>query len=73
MIVPALLSQSPTPALNEQAAAAVKIFLDDPKSLEVSINPGRPVGFMELAAGAQDPNAVVDLLKVKITANEAAQ
>jgi len=73
MIVPALLSQSPTPALNEQAAAAVKTFLDDPKSLEISINPGRAVGFMELAAGAQDPNAVVDLLKVKITANEAAQ
>jgi hypothetical protein len=73
MIVPAMVAQSGSPALNDQVTAAATTFLDDPKSLEVSVNPGRTVGFMELMAGAQDPNALVDMLKVKVTANEAAQ
>jgi hypothetical protein len=72
-IVPAMLMQSGSEDLVKQATAAVTAFLDDPKSLEVSIDPGRDVNFMELAAGAADPAGTIKTLNVQITANEAAE
>ncbi len=60
----------PIPALKDKITAAVTAFLQNPKSIEISAKPDKPVGFGELMqAGMSNPFALVDLLKVDIQAN----
>lgn len=54
-----------------QATNAINAYLDDPKSLEIAAEPKAPVSFALIAATATaDPKKLLDLLAVKVTANQ---
>jgi hypothetical protein len=73
IIAPAMLAQAGSPALVEQVKAAIGTFFDNPQSLEISIDPGRAVNFMELAALAANPDALVSSLNFQISANQPTE
>lgn len=71
-IVPFLMAQLNNPDLTSQATAAISAYLDDPKSIEVSAEPGNAVPFAMIMAGAMSPSPQ-DLLKtlaVTVIAND---
>ncbi len=54
-----------------QATTALNAYLDDPKSLTIAAKPDAPVSFALIAATATaDPKKIIDLLAVKLTANQ---
>jgi len=54
-----------------QATTALNTYLDDPKSLTIGAKPDAPVSFALIAATATaDPKKIIDLLAVKLTANQ---
>ncbi len=54
-----------------QATTALNTYLDDPKSLTIAAKPEAPVSFALIAATATaDPKKIIDLLAVKLTANQ---
>jgi len=71
-MVPILLAQAKLADLVQPASEAITKYLDDPQSLEVSAEPGSPVPFALIIAGAMSgaPQDLVKTLGVKITANE---
>jgi hypothetical protein len=71
-MVPILLAQAQLNELVQPASEAITKFLDDPKSLEIAAEPGSPVPFALIIAGAMSgaPQELAKTLAVKITANE---
>jgi len=70
-IVPFMTSQLNNPELSGQITAAVGKFLDDPQSIEISAEPGSPVPFALIAAGAMaTPLDLPKTLGVTVRANE---
>ncbi len=59
-----------SPELTAMVTDAVGAFLDDPQSLTITARPGQPINFMQLAAVAAQPAALVEALGLSITANE---
>ena len=54
-----------------QATTAINTYFDDPKSLTLAAKPQAPVSFALIAATATaDPKKLLDLLAVKLTANQ---
>ncbi len=54
-----------------QATTAINTYLDDPKSLTITAKPEAPVSFALIAATATaDPKKILDLLAIKIVANQ---
>lgn len=54
-----------------QATTAINTYFDDPKSLTLAAKPEAPVSFALIAATATaDPKKIIDLLAVKLTANQ---
>ncbi|WDR02304.1 hypothetical protein PSQ19_16990 [Devosia algicola] len=72
-MVPAMINQVGIPALNDILVPAVNTFLDDPKSLEVSLNPPSPVNGMMAMGAAANPAGLIPLLGLSATANEPAK
>lgn len=70
VVIPAMTADYKNLTVVKQATEAVSAFLENPKSLEISLDPGRTVPFTELMGAAQDPQSVLDLLKVSVTAND---
>lgn len=70
--VPALLAQSGMDAFSALVVPAVNAFLDDPQSFEIAVSPANPTSFLVLAAAAQNPAALIEVLNLNVTANEAA-
>ena len=59
------------PALQQQITAAANAYFDNPESLTITAQPAEPVPFAQIMGiGATDPRQLVDLLDVKVTAND---
>lgn len=71
-MVPATLAGFGMPALTAIVEPAVSAFLEDPQSLEVAINPATPTNGMMLMGAAANPDGLVKMLDLTVTANEAA-
>ncbi|PWJ79429.1 hypothetical protein C7441_11538 [Pseudaminobacter salicylatoxidans] len=70
-IVPFLTAQLNNPELSGQITAAVGQFLDEPQSIAVKAEPGSPVPFALIAAGAMSaPLELPKTLGVTVRANE---
>jgi len=70
-MTPLMLAQLNIPELQNQIAAAVNAYLDDPKSLTVSAKPANPVPFpMIMGAAMGAPNTIPQVLGVTVTAND---
>ncbi|WP_378952768.1 hypothetical protein [Mesorhizobium sp. ANAO-SY3R2] len=70
-IVPLMMMELNNPELTQQVMAALSAFLDNPKSIEISAEPGSPVPFALLAAsGMAGPKDLPKTLGLTITANQ---
>ena len=70
-MLPLMLGQLGVPALAQQISAAANVYVDNPESLTISAKPAEPVPFSQIMGiGASDPRQLVDLLDVKVTAND---
>ncbi|MFC3071804.1 hypothetical protein [Shinella pollutisoli] len=70
-LVPIMIAQLNMPELQNQIAAAVNTYLDDPKNLTISAEPENPVPFpMIMGAAMGAPNTIPQVLGVKVTAND---
>jgi hypothetical protein len=70
-ILPFALAQLGNPDLTAAISAAVNAFLDNPESLEISVEPENPVPFALVAAGAMTaPQSLPQQLGFGIAANE---
>ena len=70
-IVPLMMMELNNPELTQQVTAALSAFLDDPKSIEISAEPGSPVPFALLAAsGMASPKDLPKTLGLTVTANQ---
>ncbi|TDH38942.1 hypothetical protein E2A64_07585 [Pseudohoeflea suaedae] len=70
-MLPLMLGQLQIPALQQQITAAANVYLDDPGSLTITASPSQAVPFAQIMGiGATDPSQLVDLLDVKVTAND---
>lgn len=70
-MLPLMLGQLGIPALAQQISAAANVYVDNPESLTISAAPAAPVPFSQImGVGASDPRQLVDLLDVKVTAND---
>jgi hypothetical protein len=70
-MLPLMLGQLGIPALQQQIAEAANIYVDNPGSLTVSAQPAEPVPFSQImGVGGSDPRQLVDLLDVKVSAND---
>jgi len=70
-LVPIMLAQLNMPELQNQIAAAVNTYLDDPKSITISAEPKEPVPFpMIMGAAMGAPNTIPQVLGVTVTAND---
>lgn len=65
------LGQINNPAFTKMVTEAVSAFLEDPKSLAVSVAPANPVPVAQIAGAAMSsPESVPDLLAVGVVANQ---
>lgn len=65
------LGQINNPAFTKMVTEAVSKFLDDPKSLTVSVAPENPVPVAQIGGAAMSsPQAIPDLLAVGVVANQ---
>jgi hypothetical protein len=71
--LPAMIAGSGVPQLNDVVVPPVSAFLDDPQSLEISVEPATPTSFLVLAAAAANPAGLISALGLAVTANEAAE
>jgi len=71
VIVPALLAQSGSATLVDQAGSAVTDFLADPQSFEARLAPATPVNMLTLVQTG-DPEAIAQMLGLSIAANAPA-
>ena len=70
-LVPIMIAQLNMPDLQNQIAAAVNTYLDDPKSLKISAEPKEPVPFpMIMGAAMGAPQTIPQVLGVTVTANQ---
>ena len=70
-MLPLMLGQLQIPALQQQITAAANAYFDNPESLTITAQPAEPVPFAQIMGiGATDPRQLVDLLDVKVTAND---
>ena len=70
-LVPIMIAQLNMPDLQNQIAAAVNTYLDDPKSLKISAEPKEPVPFpMIMGAAMGAPQTIPQVLGVTVTAND---
>jgi hypothetical protein len=70
-ILPFALAQLGNPELTSAISRAVNAFLDNPESLEISVEPENPVPFALVAAGAMTaPQSLPQQLGFEIAANE---
>lgn len=70
-LVPIMIAQLNMPELQNQIAAAVNTYLDDPKNLTISAEPENPVPFpMIMGAAMGAPNTIPQVLGMKVTAND---
>ena len=68
---PMLLAALQDPKLSQQAAAAVSTYLDNPKSLEISLKPPKGVTLLDLGLAAMTaPQTIARRLNVQVTANK---
>lgn len=65
-----MLNESLEPALARQVSAALTAYLNDPKSITFALAPAQPVRFAQVMAGLEDPMALIELLRLTITAND---
>lgn len=69
-ILPFALAQLNDPEFAAEITAAVSTYLDDPRSIEISVEPGAPLPIATLIAGARNaPEQLPNQLGVKVTAN----
>lgn len=66
----AMLAESLDPELARQVSAALTAYLNDPRSITVALAPAQAVGFAQVMAGLEDPAALIELLRLSITAND---
>ncbi|HEY4199221.1 MAG TPA: hypothetical protein VGM83_01550 [Devosiaceae bacterium] len=71
MVVPAMLAQSGLQSISADVSAAVSNFLDDPQSLQVSVEPAAPLAFGAIAGAAAQPDTLASTLGLQVVANEA--
>jgi hypothetical protein len=65
------LSQLKNTAFTQQAVASVGAFLNNPRSLTLSLKPSQPVRFLQLMQiDPNRPGAAIDLLGVTMSAND---
>lgn len=70
-MLPLMLGQLGIPALQQQISVAANAFFENPKNLTISAKPAQPVAVpVIMGAGMGDPRSLVDLLNVKVTAND---
>lgn len=70
-LMPFMLAQLNNPEFANQVTAAASRFLDDPKSLTVTVKPAQPLPFAMVAAGAMTaPQSLPQQLGVTVTAND---
>lgn len=70
-VLPFALAQAGNPELTAAVSAAVNRFLDNPESLEISVQPASPMPFALVAASAMTaPQSLPQQLGFGITANE---
>ena len=70
-ILPLVLGQLGAPDLQAQIQEAVTTFLNDPKSIRVSLEPDTPVAFPALMGAAMSsPAALAQALNAKVMANQ---
>lgn len=71
LTLPFAMAQLNNPQLTQLVTDAVGKFLDNPKSLEISVEPEQPVPFSMVAASAMTmPQALPQQLNLKVVANE---
>lgn len=71
--LPALVSQSGIPALNDVVVPPVSAFLDNPQSLEVQVAPPSPTSVLVLMAAAANPAGLITALGLAVEANQATE
>lgn len=64
------ITQFGTPSLAGETASALQTFLNNPRSLTLSLTPEQPVRGIEIMQAMQDPAALISLLALKLTAND---
>lgn len=69
-MLPAMLAETGIPALNDLVVPPVSAFLDDPQSLEVSVNPPSPTSLLVLMAAAANPAGLITALGLAVEANQ---
>ncbi|KFC70585.1 hypothetical protein FF80_00856 [Devosia sp. LC5] len=69
-MLPTLIDQSGIPTLKDVVVPPVSAFLDDPQSLEVTVQPENPTTLLVLTAAAANPAGLITALGLAITANE---
>lgn len=69
-MLPTLIDQSGIPTLKDVVVPPVSAFLDDPQSLEVTVQPENPTTLLVLTAAAANPAGLIAALGLAITANE---
>lgn len=67
------LAMTQNSQLKDEIEAAVKTFLNDPQSLEISLTPPTPLPALAIFAMGASPATLVDSLGIKIVANQPAQ
>lgn len=71
--LPAILSQSGIPALNDLVVPPVSEFLDNPQSIEIAVAPPSPTSVLVLMAAAANPAGLISALGLSVQANQAAE
>ena len=72
-MLPVTLAGTGIPELNDLVVPPVSAFLDDPQSLEVSVNPPSPTSLLVLMAAAANPAGLITALGLAIDANQPAE
>jgi hypothetical protein len=70
-MIPIMMAQLNVPDLQNQVTEAANTFLADPKSVEISALPEKPVPFPQIMGAAMGaPTSIPALLGVTVTANQ---
>ena len=69
--MPMFLMRLQNPDFATKTANAAGAYLDDPRSLTVTVAPANPVPFAQIMGAAMSaPNTIPDVLGVAVTAND---
>lgn len=69
-MLPTVIAQSGVPALVDLLVPPASAFLDDPQSLEVSVQPPTPTSVLVLSAAASNPAGLIQAMGLTVTAND---